>query len=183
MQSRLNELIEPKSVRRTASYVNELSANDVNKLAQALNERDSKKMTNIISNNTREGFIGRVCQVDAYEEFVEELSRELITLNRGKLDDKNKQYEGAGTYKPITPEIPQGEAYVIQHLIRQRSKKGNVYQKEKPTKFSVAETTFLKRNKNMKPKDLTRKFNQYFTPRSQSSIKTKRGRLKEDENQ
>lgn len=180
MQSRLNELVASKSVKRSASYINpNISSEDVNKLAVAIKEGDEDTSARIIKANTNEQFLGRIFQVDGYKEFIDILGKEIVNANSHKLTDETKNYAQAGVYKQIIPPLPEQKVYA-QKTISQKSKKGTTYRRAAPQKFSVAEQSYLKRSIKLgiPNKQISMNFNKYFKPRTASSILTKKRRLK-----
>lgn len=180
VQSRLNELVADKSVKRSASYINpNISSEDVNKLAIALKEGDEDTSARIIKANTNEQFLGRIFQVDGYKEFIDVLGKEIVNANSQKLTDETRNYAQAGIYKQIIPPLTEKKVYPVRN-IQQKSIKGRTYNRAAPQKFSVAEQSYLKRSIKLgiPNKQISMNFNKYFKPRTASSILTKKRRLK-----
>jgi len=169
---RRGELITPQYLRRSASYMNQnISSEDINELAKAVDNSDLDAMREIIERNAQEDHIRKLIYVDSYNMFVEQLSEELITLNRFKLGEDRYVKAQAGAYNPI---VDENAGYATTLKIRQKQKSSNKeYERSKPIRFSRTENLFFKRNINLSLKDIQVKFNQIFPKRTKSSIATK----------
>jgi hypothetical protein len=169
-------------VKRNASYINpNISSEDVNRLAKAINDHDTDMMANTIKANTNEAFLGRLFKVDDYNPMIEPLAKEIVNANSHKLREENREYARAGTYKQIVPSLPERQVYAPK-IIEQKSRKGTTYKRESPKAFSVAEKGYIQRGikLGLNNKQLTMNFNKYFKHRSRHSIVTKKRRLKKD---
>lgn len=175
-QNRLNELINPKSLRRSAGYVSsDISEKDVNELAKAVESDNKSAIKRIITNNTSEDFLGNLFEVDGYSEFILEVGKQVVSNNRGKLSASRQAKMSEGAYDGVMQEAPLEYAPIEKVKVHRRKGSEETYEKSKNLKFTKAETTFFQRNKNRPLKEVQALHKTTFPdkPRSMQSVKFK----------
>jgi hypothetical protein len=173
-------LKKPYEQKRISNYFSANQGN-IQDLHKAYMDNDIGNMREILVNNSDSGFIGKIYSVyDA--EVKEELVKTILRENRHMLDpERTKDFDKK--FKPkyqVSDRVMRAKQkkFKQRKQIKQKQKSGKVYKRGVPQRFKPKEIKFLKLNKELKAKELVERFNKLFSPRTKSSILTKRSRLK-----
>lgn len=94
----------------------------------------------------------------------------------GKINS-NRNYQGLPKLQNITTKPKLTMQVKVKPYYKGKNKIQG-YEKSAPRRFNKTEEAFIKERRNLSIDDLTNRFNSVFDPRTKSSLKTKRSRLK-----
>jgi|SRR6056297_148225 len=177
-KNRATEVNTPREQERMSKYYN-ANSQSINQLAEAYDNGDLSSMRQNLTENVDKGFIGGLYSVyDA--EFKENIVKTILRKNKFLIKDKKaRRYEAKYKESPrVKRYFEKRKISQKKNTIRQKQKSGTIYTRSKPKSFSQQEIKFLKNNRNVKNKELVRRFNKLFYQRSSSSIISKKYRIK-----
>ena len=142
-------------------------------LKRSVDNGDTDSQRDIINNMSTELFLGNLVSIKEYDPFVSSLSKKIIENNIPTEESKIKPIRRISKRKYGKQRISKPKK-----VIKQKQKTGIFYYRSKPKRFTMREVTFLKYNKNLSNKDLVVKYNKLFDNRTESSIISKKYRVK-----
>jgi|TARA_R100001530_G_scaffold136375_1_gene116865 hypothetical protein len=130
-------------------------------------------------------------QREIIHEFIEMNHPSLLRVFSGQYDSEVRSF--VGSIETEFPDIVDGQrekqlkikvptppkpSVFPEKTITQRQRSGTMFKRSTPKRFSKKEVEFIKSRSDMNTKDLVAEFNTKFTARSNSSISTKKSRVK-----